>query len=87
MAAVDFEMNLFIFFESLITVRFKLLLTFFFFLRLDLFLICDAIPALDSWRLNIYSGNNRQHLWSTFYVPGNKLSAVPDFSFNPHITS
>nr|XP_036848145.1 uncharacterized protein LOC118967277 [Manis javanica] len=22
----------------------------------DLFLICDAIPALDSWRLNIYSG-------------------------------
>ncbi|XP_058598255.1 R3H domain-containing protein 2 isoform X7 [Neofelis nebulosa] len=24
-------------------------------IRLDLFLICDAIPALDSWRLNIYS--------------------------------
>ncbi|XP_065380510.1 R3H domain-containing protein 2 isoform X1 [Macaca fascicularis] len=23
--------------------------------RLDLFLICDAIPALDSWRLSIYS--------------------------------
>nr|XP_026254063.1 R3H domain-containing protein 2 isoform X9 [Urocitellus parryii] len=26
---------------------------------LDLFLICDAIPALDSWRLNIYSGVHR----------------------------
>ncbi|KAM9672240.1 R3H domain-containing protein 2 isoform 1-T1 [Trichechus inunguis] len=25
----------------------------------DLFLICDAIPALDSWRLNIYSGVHR----------------------------
>jgi hypothetical protein len=31
----------------------------FVFLRLKLFLTCDAIPALDSWRLNIYSGNNR----------------------------
>ncbi|XP_042802901.1 R3H domain-containing protein 2 isoform X23 [Panthera leo] len=28
-------------------------------IRLDLFLICDAIPALDSWRLNIYSGVHR----------------------------
>ncbi|XP_036886110.1 R3H domain-containing protein 2 isoform X6 [Sturnira hondurensis] len=28
-------------------------------LRLDLFLICDAIPALNSWRLNIYSGVHR----------------------------
>ncbi|XP_023590314.1 R3H domain-containing protein 2 [Trichechus manatus latirostris] len=27
--------------------------------RLDLFLMCDAIPALDSWRLNIYSGVHR----------------------------
>lgn len=36
MAAVDFEMNLFIFFESLITVRFKLLLTFFFFFEVRL---------------------------------------------------
>lgn len=37
-----------------------LLLTylFFFFSRLDLLLICDTIPALNSWRLNIYSGNN-----------------------------
>uniref|UniRef100_A0A3Q2GWW1 R3H domain containing 2 n=1 Tax=Equus caballus TaxID=9796 RepID=A0A3Q2GWW1_HORSE len=25
----------------------------------DLFLICDAIPALDSWRLNIYAGVHR----------------------------
>ncbi|XP_054301711.1 R3H domain-containing protein 2 isoform X1 [Pongo pygmaeus] len=30
-------------------------------LRLDLFLICDAIPALDSWRLSIYSGVHRGH--------------------------
>ncbi|XP_047284480.1 R3H domain-containing protein 2 isoform X17 [Homo sapiens] len=29
--------------------------------RLDLFLICDAIPALDSWRLSIYSGVHRGH--------------------------
>uniref|UniRef100_A0A3Q2KZ92 R3H domain containing 2 n=1 Tax=Equus caballus TaxID=9796 RepID=A0A3Q2KZ92_HORSE len=28
-------------------------------IRLDLFLICDAIPALDSWRLNIYAGVHR----------------------------
>ncbi|XP_042848540.1 R3H domain-containing protein 2 isoform X23 [Panthera tigris] len=28
-------------------------------IRLDLFLICDAVPALDSWRLNIYSGVHR----------------------------
>ncbi|XP_042554635.1 R3H domain-containing protein 2 isoform X4 [Dipodomys spectabilis] len=28
-------------------------------LRLKLFLICDAIPALDSWRLSIYSGIHR----------------------------
>ncbi|XP_031506927.1 R3H domain-containing protein 2 isoform X16 [Papio anubis] len=30
-------------------------------LRLDLFLTCDAIPALDSWRLSIYSGVHRGH--------------------------
>ncbi|XP_036721679.1 BOLA class I histocompatibility antigen, alpha chain BL3-7-like [Balaenoptera musculus] len=31
----------------------------------DLLLICDAIPALDSWRLNIYSGS---HSLRNFYT-------------------